>query len=124
MLCRYTSLGFHQLADRGERPSYFSDAVITKAERVYARVTNGLAETTVDFGEYTTAEAINISKQSATTSVRNISVFKSTPQVPYKELGSTEGFITKVEKDGYGRAIVWIRTTPQRTSESAHSWCR
>src|SRR5262249_15538251 len=33
-----------------------------------------------------------------------------TPKVrPYKELGSVEGYIQKIERDGFGRRILWIR---------------
>ena len=29
--------------------------------------------------------------------------------IPYRELGSIDGFITKVELDGYNRPIVWLK---------------
>jgi hypothetical protein len=105
-----TSLGFQTLANSGERPAYFTDAVITKAERVYKRVTNGLAETTIDFSGYDAVNPISISKQDAMKSIKHIAALKSQPALPYRELGSAEGYITKVEKDGHHRPIVWIRT--------------
>lgn len=105
-----TSIGLRSLSERGERPAYFSDAVIAKAEKVYERVTNGLATTNLDFSAYARAESIEVSKQNALSSVRNISILKSPPPMPYRELGSIEGFITSVEKDGFGHPLVWLRT--------------
>lgn len=105
-----TAAGLHMLAERGERPAYFSDAIINKAEKVYQRVTNGLAETTLDFSAYKSVSPITISKQNAEKSKKNISAVKEPAPMSYRELGSIEGFITKAEKDGYGRPIVWIKT--------------
>jgi D-Tyr-tRNAtyr deacylase len=105
-----TSAGLHAIAEKGERPLYFSDAIVSKAEKIYARVTNGLSETTIDFGAYKIAKPVTISKVMATQSMRHISTIKTPSPVPYRELGSIEGFITKVERDGHGRPIVWITT--------------
>lgn len=105
-----TSKGFATLSESGERPAYFSDAVVTKAERIYERVTNGLAETVIDFSGYKSVPQIAVSRQSATKSVQHISTLRMPPPLPYRELGSVEGFITSVEKDGHGRPIVWLRT--------------
>lgn len=30
--------------------------------------------------------------------------------MPYRELGSVEGAITRIERDGHGRSIVWLKT--------------
>jgi hypothetical protein len=105
-----TSLGLKMLAETGERPAYFSDDAITKAEKIYKRVTNGLAETNINFSGYQSVPDIIISKQNAIQSVKNISDLKMLSSKPYRELGSVEGFITKVEKDGHGRPLVWLNT--------------
>jgi hypothetical protein len=105
-----TYTGFQSLTERGERPAYFSDAVIAKAEKVCERVTNGLEGTTFDFSRYSSAPIIILSRQTATKSIKNIAAVKTPTPISYRELGSIEGYITTIEKDGYGRPIVWIKT--------------
>jgi hypothetical protein len=106
----YASAGFNMLAQTGERPAYFSEAMIGKAEKIYARVTNGLAETTIDFGDAQAVPPITISPQNAVAFADHRAKLRMPLPGPYRELGSVEGFVVKVEKDGYGRPIIWLRT--------------
>ena len=104
-----TATGINALT-RGEgRPMYFSDALIGKVEKVIDRVANGLAETTVDLSAYDGVPQINVTKNSAPSALNNLHQFRSPEPISYRELGSVEGFITKVELDGYHRPIVWLR---------------
>ena len=91
-------------------PAYFSDALIEKVEKVYDRITNGLAQTAVDFSNYVEAPPIEITKQTVGTSVSAIQMFRAPQPVPHKELGSVEGTITRVELDGYQRPVLWLRS--------------
>lgn len=106
----YTAQGFHALATGSGRPAYFSDALVEKVEKVYDRVTNGLAKTAVDFSNYVDAPPIEISKQTVANSVSAIQVFRAPQPIPHKELGSVEGTITRVELDGHQRPVLWLRS--------------
>lgn len=104
-----TATGINALM-RGEgRPLYFSDTLIGKVEKVVDRVANGLAETTIDLSAYRGVPQINVTKASAPSALNNLHQFRSPEPISYRELGSVEGFITKVELDGYHRPIVWLR---------------
>lgn len=104
-----TSQGIDALASRGERPMYFSDILIGRAERMFERVTNGLAETFVDTSEYDSIESIRVNRELAGTGIKHISELRSPKAIEYRELGSIEGFITKIELDGYNRPLVWLK---------------
>jgi hypothetical protein len=105
-----TAQGFQALSTGRGRPAYFSDALVEKVEKVYDRVTNGLATTAVDFSNYVEAPPIEITKQTVSTSVSAIQVFRAPQPVPHKELGSVEGTITRVELDGHQRPVLWLRS--------------
>jgi hypothetical protein len=51
LVTRQTAFGLQQLRTRRERPSYFTDKVLARAEKFFDRVTNGLDTTVVDFGD-------------------------------------------------------------------------
>ena len=40
---------------------------------------------------------------------RRVASLRNPSAIPYRELGSIDGFITKVELDGYNRPIVWLK---------------
>ncbi len=105
-----TAQGFQSLASGTGRPAYFSDALVDKVEKVYERVTNGLAKTAVDFSNYSDAPPIEISKQTVATAVSAIHVFRTPQPIAHKELGSIEGTITRVELDGHQRPVLWLRS--------------
>jgi hypothetical protein len=91
---------------RGEaRPAYFTDDILPRAKRLYQRVQNGLAETTISF-ERDVAEAIVIDRPAAEETVRGVEAAKGKASIPYREMGSVEGYITKPELDGHGRAVL------------------
>lgn len=104
-----TSQGIDALASRGERPMYFSDILIGRAERMFERVTNGLAETFVDTSEYESVASIQVGRDLAGAGIKHISDLRSAKAIEYRELGSIEGFITKIELDGYNRPLIWLK---------------
>ncbi len=101
--------GVKRLIENGERPLYFTDQTIDKVEKIFIRVTNGLSGTAVDFSNYN-APNFEATPESARWSIESIKTTKSPEPVAYKELGSLEGYINKVELDGRGRPIVWLRS--------------
>lgn len=105
-----TAKGFAQLALTGERPAYFTDQVVDRATKVYARVTNGLATTLVDFSDYEDAPNLNATPDRARDVARKLDAVKRPAPVAHRELGSLEGFISKVELDGFGRPLVWLKS--------------
>jgi hypothetical protein len=91
---------------RGEaRPAYFTDDILPRAKRLYQRVQNGLADTTISF-DADVAEAIVIDRPAAEQVERKAEAAKGQASIPYREIGSVEGYITKPELDGYGRAVL------------------
>lgn len=114
MVVSATATGLQQIATTGERPMYFTDQVVEKAERVYTRVMNGLAETVVDFSAYEDAPILRVDKQTAQQSVDRILELRKPRPVAHRELGSLEGHIAKVELDGFDRPIVWLKSRLDR----------
>lgn len=105
-----TAVGIEQLLTDGDRPVYFSDKIIQRVGNVFERVANGLAGTEIDFGEYDGAPKINATPEMARNVVKKLTKFKkSTPQ-PHRELGSLEGFIAKVELDGFNQPLIWLKS--------------
>jgi hypothetical protein len=106
MVAQQTAIGLHQLRERGERPAYFTDRVLAKAERLFERVTNGLDGTTVDYGPG--LPALDLTPRDAKIAAANTRSVLKPEARPYEELGSIEGFVQSIERDGHGRHIVWV----------------
>jgi hypothetical protein len=104
-----TAIGVDALARGADRPMYFSDALIGKVEKVFDRVANGLAETAIDTSAYPGVPQITVTRTSVPEALDNLHRYRSQEPVSYKEIGSVEGFISKVELDGYHRPIIWLR---------------
>lgn len=105
-----TAKGFQHFAQTGERPAYFTDQVVDRATKVYARVTNGLAATIVDFGEYEDAPKFHATPDRARDVAKKLEAFKHSRPIAHREIGSLEGYINKVELDGFGRPLVWLKS--------------
>ena len=105
---RKTATGINTLASGAERPTFFNDKVIGKAEKLFKRVTNGLESTSIDFGD--NIPRLEMTTESGMSGVKNISALRTPTDFPYIELGSVEGFIHKVERDGYKRPVLHITT--------------
>jgi hypothetical protein len=105
-----TFFGIRAIEQGETKPKYFSDETSRRARNIHTRVANGLSKTTIKFGSGISKESLNINRVSA---LRVDAAFKAKAAVlpvPYRELGSVEGFLTKAELDGYGRAILRFRS--------------
>jgi hypothetical protein len=60
---RATAIGLLRLHTRGARPEYFSDKILRKAYNLFARVSDGLGETIVEYGEQ--FPVLNLTRMSA-----------------------------------------------------------
>jgi hypothetical protein len=92
---------------RPERPSYFTEPVLEKAERLFERVTNGLSLTKIEFGD--DLPSIEITPSEAKLAARNITAVRKPKEKPYREIGSLEGALQRVERDGYGRPLLYVK---------------
>lgn len=105
---------------RGEmRPAYFTEDVLQKAKRLHQRVQKGLASTTIVF-EPGVAPDIIIDRPKAQETERLADVAIGQASTPYREIGSVEGFITKPELDGHGRAV--LRFKARLTGEEVKAY--
>ncbi len=107
IVTRQTALGLDALKRGGERPSYFTQPVLLRAEKMFERVTNGLSETKIDYGDG--LPALDITFMVAKTAVANTRDVLAPRAKPYKELGSIEGNAKSIERDGFGRRILYVR---------------
>jgi hypothetical protein len=108
LVTRQTAIGLQQLRTRRERPSYFTDKVLTRAERFFERVTNGLETTIIDFGDE--LPKLELTPPVAREAVANTRSVLTPPDQPYTELGSVEGTARSVDRDGRGRLILYIHS--------------
>lgn len=105
-----TADGFVSISRSAERPMFFSDRLVGKMENVFSRVSNGLSRTAIDLSAYQRGREVILDREVARAAQANFDIWKKPEAVVYRELGSVEGFISKVELDGYRRPIVWLRT--------------
>jgi hypothetical protein len=104
---RATALGMNQLRTQKERPPFFTDKVLLRAEKLFERVINGLETTVVDFGS--DLPKLEITTSVARTAAANTRSVLHPPERPYKEQGSIEGTARSIDRDIRGRLILWIR---------------
>jgi hypothetical protein len=101
------STGLSALRSKPERPSYFTEPVLEKAERLFERVTNGLSLTKIEFGD--DLPTIEITPSEAKLAARNITAVRRPKEKPYREIGALEGTLQRVERDGYGRPLLYVK---------------
>jgi hypothetical protein len=101
------STGLSALRSKPERPSYFTEPVLEKAESLFERVTNGLSLTRIEFGD--DLPTIEITPPGAKLAARNITAVRKPKEKPYREIGSVEGTLQRVERDGYGRPLLYVK---------------
>jgi hypothetical protein len=80
---------------------------LEKAEKLFERVTNGLSLTKIEFGDG--LPTIEITPSGAKLAARNIAVVRKAKEKPYREIGSVEGTLQRVERDGYGRPLLYVK---------------
>ena len=102
--------GMRAIKTGEQRPRYFTDDVIKKARAIHARVTNGLSDTTIGFDVSISDEPIVIDRDVARKVDLAHKVALAQVPLPYRELGSIEGYVSKAELDGFGRAILRFRS--------------
>lgn len=101
------SAGLAQISAGGPRPPFFSEATLEKVERMSERVLNGLAQTDFDF-----PSGIGDFQLTHTTARKTAAAVKAIlypVEKPYEELGSIEGYYAGLEKDGFGRGVIWVK---------------
>lgn len=104
-----TAVGLAELQskDQPTRPSYFTDKVMLRAERLFERVTNGLEQTNIEYGS--DLPPMRLTSGLARRATENVRSVLKPESRPYEELGSVEGFVDSVAKDGWGHPIVRLR---------------
>ncbi|WP_158043370.1 hypothetical protein [Skermanella pratensis] len=107
LVMSHTALGLEKLQESGQRPEYFTDKVLVRARGIFERVNNGLCLTELDFG--TGLPRIMITSETGQGAVANVRRVLEPVSRPYRETGSLEGFVHSVERDGYGRKILFVR---------------
>jgi len=101
------STGLSALRSKPERPSYFTEPVLEKAEKLFERVTNGLSLTKIEFGD--DLPTTEITPPEAKLAAKNVSAVRKPKEKPYREIGSVEGTLQRVERDGYGRPLLHVK---------------
>lgn len=91
-------------------PRYFNDDVMAKARKIHSRVTNGLSDTTFSFDASIAQYPVVIDRDAARKVETSYRAAIAAQPVPYRELGSIEGFVSKAELDGFGRAVLRFRS--------------
>jgi hypothetical protein len=103
----HIATGLAALRSKPERPTYFTDPVLEKAEKLFARVTNGLSLTKIEFGD--NLPEIEITSGNARATAANITSIRKPKEKPYREIGSVEGTLQRVERDGHGRHLLYVK---------------
>jgi hypothetical protein len=106
IVTRRVAEGMKLLQDRAERPLGFTDKVIAKAEKVFERVTNGLSLTEITFGD--DLPPVVTTPTTARAAARNAHAILKPADKPYREFGTIEGTFHRVQRDGYGRKLLYI----------------
>lgn len=104
----HTAGGLALLEAHSDRPSYFTDPVLEKVERLFKRVTNGLSLTKIDYGPEI-GRPTKITPSIARTAMTHVAAVRKPKEKPYRELGSLEGFLKGIDRDGFGHAIIYVK---------------
>lgn len=103
----HVAAGLSLLRSKAERPSYFTEPVLEKAGKLFERVTNGLNLTKIEFGDH--LPDIEITPATARAAATNITSVRKPKEKPYRELGSIEGTLQRVERDGRGHPLLYVK---------------
>lgn len=102
-----TARGLAELQAMPRRPLYFNDRALAKAENTFERVANGLNLSDIDFGP--SLPRLEVRPAIARSAARNAGLALRPAEKPYRELGTVEGYSRKVERDGYGRRVLYVK---------------
>ncbi len=106
IVAKQTAVGLQQLRHRRERPAFFSDKVLERAERFFERVTNGLDSTVVEYGP--DLPPLDLTRPVAHEAAENTRAVLEPPDKPYDEWGSIEGAARGIDRDARGHLILWV----------------
>ena len=107
LVMAHTARGMRQIQERAERPAFFSQKVLAKAEQFFERVTNGLSETDIDYGPG--LPRANLTRGTAQTAAGHVQQLLKPPPKAYQEIGSIEGVAHGFDRDGWGYPLLRVR---------------
>lgn len=102
------ALGFQALASEPTRPAYFNQAILGRAKWIAQRVTNGLAQTDVDWGDDSAPE-LRLTPSLASDVMRNAELVLRPKTRPYSERGTLEGYHDGIDPH-QGKPVLWVRS--------------
>jgi hypothetical protein len=105
--------GLHALLTDRMRPTYFDQNVLSRAKRIADRVTSGLAETVIDWGD--DAESFSLTSKTAGFMASNAAAVLKPKVRPYSERGTLEGFHDGLFPGNAGKPELYVRS--RRTGE-------
>jgi hypothetical protein len=105
--------GLRALTTDATRPPYFNQAVLGRAKKVAERVTNGLAETDVLWGDG--APEFALTPTVAVEVARNAELVLKPKVRPYTERGTLEGYHDGIDPHPQGKHVLYVRS--RRTGE-------
>lgn len=100
--------GLHSLQTDVERPAYFDHTIVTRAKRIADRVTNGLAETVIEWGD--SAANFRLTPTTAVFMANNAAALLKPKIRPYTERGTLEGFHDGLHPNAQGKHELFIRS--------------
>ncbi len=104
-----TLSGLRLLEKAPDRPPFFSEKALVKAEQIFERVMNGLDQTEILAED---GEPVFITPSVALIAARNVHALRTPTGRPYKEIGSLECYLEGVSKDkrGHIRPVLYIKS--------------
>lgn len=102
----YVMEGLNTLKSTSARPKYFNDEALVRSERLFERITNGLARTDIIVDS---EPVISLTPAVARIAAKNTLTFLRPDYRPYREVGSVEGYFESVSLDGYGRRVLHMK---------------
>jgi hypothetical protein len=106
VVVRHAARGLNQLREKRERPPYFDDKVLQRAERLFERITNGLDRTFIEFGS--DLPTLDLTRKVARQAAENTRAVREPPEKPYEEWGSIEGTAQSIDRDARGNLILGV----------------
>ena len=106
IVMRATAEGLDALQKGAERPNFFSEKVLVRAERLFDRVTDGVADMQVDYGDGLPSLTLNF--ESAYAARAHVRTILTPAPKSYRELGSVEAWAQSLGRDGWGNPTLRV----------------
>lgn len=100
--------GLHSLLSDRVRPTYFNQAVLGSAKRIADRVTKGLTETAIDWGDE--ADSFSITPRTAQLMSGNAAAVLKPRVRSYDERGTLEGYHDGIQRHPQGQPQLFVRS--------------